>query len=189
MCNLNDYVADKAPGLYFLLLVLVVPAHAAEGDVSKWHDTSLPIDVQARYISIDQKKQVMIYKGNVRVQQGDLKIHADRAIVHLDRQRQPVRIDATGNPVTVNKVIKDKDAALRAKEVTYRTSSSTLSLKGTAEFQWGEDTIKGEQMEYLLEENRVRLEKQAAPIRAWLHSLPEAKKENSDEGNDKGNKE
>ena len=115
----------------------------------------------------------MTYIGKVTISQGDLRITADHAVVFFDANRKPKRIEATGKPVIVNKLVKNKNAALRASKVIYRTGSNTLALKGAVEFEWGEDTIKGEHMEYMLNENRVRLEKQLTPIRAWLHSRPE----------------
>ncbi len=137
------------PSLLILLLLTCLPpaALALEGDVDK------PIEVEADSVEIDEENtkgnSKSIYKGNVVLIQGSIRLTADKVTV-LQYANKSDKIIAVGNPVNIiqkpgagKKPIKGRSA-----RIEYDVDSDMLYLIGNATLTQDKDTFKSDRIAY-----------------------------------------
>ncbi len=142
--------AIKKHGLQLLFLFLtpllaLLPSEAFALPKDKYQT----IHVAADHVSIDDKNQISVYKGNVEFQQGSIKITADIVELHAVNGRLN-RIIANGQPATFKQQIKQNMQTVRghARIVEYTLNDQLLSFTDEAHFQQGDNTFSGEKMIY-----------------------------------------
>lgn len=140
--------------LLLLILLLSILPNKARALPSDKHQT---IHVAADHVSIDEKNQISVYKGNVEFQQGSLKITADMVELHAINGRLN-RIIANGQPATFKQQIKQNMQTVhgRARIVEYTLSDQRLSFTDEAYFQQGDNTFSGEKMIYDTENETLK---------------------------------
>ena len=95
----------------------------------------------------------LIFSRNVDVVQGDIRLRADRLeAIYPEGGSQPDRLTATGH-VTV----RQKDRTARCQTATYVRADQTILCRGQAEVVQGCDRVRGREIEFDLEHDRVRV--------------------------------
>ena len=89
-------VAKGARWRNLLLAVVLCLGPGAAWALSS--DKDQPVLVEADSADIDDAKNMSVYSGNVEIQQGSLRILADKVTVYHE-ERKPQRIVAEGQPV------------------------------------------------------------------------------------------
>lgn len=85
-----------------LVLVAAALAGPAAAQFRRAQDTTLPIEIAADALEVQQEQQIAVFSGNVDAQQGEMKLRADRLWVHYhegsgDAAAQSIsKIDAEG---------------------------------------------------------------------------------------------
>jgi lipopolysaccharide export system protein LptA len=146
-------VARFSVGVIALLLSFVGPlAHALKSDADQ------PINIRARSIEANEKTGVSIYKGNVVLTQGSLRVEADRLEVTL-RNGQTDLIRAWGKPVRMHSRT-DAGEEIRAKaaRVEYHGPQRRIDLYGDAELKRDADVFNGAVVHYALDDQRFSAE-------------------------------
>ena len=141
-----------------LALASLSTAAAAQG---LRHDTSLPIEITADQLEVQQQEQLATFTGNVDAVQGDLVLSADRLRVYYygSDQQAPAgasssirRIEAEGNVF----VSSPEETAQGAAGV-YDVASNQLSLEGSVVLTQDENVIRGERLEIDLVSGQSRV--------------------------------
>ena len=108
------------------------------------HDTTLPIEIAADALEVQQDKQIAVFSGNVDAQQGGIKLRADRIWVHYqgdnpeDAAKAISRIDAEG------KVFFSLGAeTAKGDQGTYNVDNGVITLTGEVVLTQGDNVIKG----------------------------------------------
>lgn len=131
----------------FILALLSNTAWAIESD------RNAPIEIQADSAKISEAKQTAIYKGNVELVQGTLKIICDQLTV-FNSAEGVERVEAQGRPASYSqKMSLDKphlDAA--AGKIIYLPASARIRLEGNAKIKQGGNVFEGQLIEYDLEQ-------------------------------------
>jgi lipopolysaccharide export system protein LptA len=120
-------------------------------------DTSLPVEVNADRLSIDQSDGAAVFSGNVTVAQGEMRLSAGEVRVHYaagdDGDNRIERLEATGG-VTV---VSGEDAA-EAREALYTLGSGVIVLTGDVLLSQGRNTLSAQKMTVNLREGTGLLE-------------------------------
>jgi len=147
----------------FLALILSVclglvshPATAQTTNVAFGNtqaDTSLPVEVTADTLDVNQEDGTAVFSGNVLILQGVMKLSANRVLViYSDESRAIERLEATGDVILVN----GEDAA-EAQRADYTIDSGTIQMSGDVLLTQGTSTIASQEMTVDLKTGTARL--------------------------------
>jgi lipopolysaccharide export system protein LptA len=147
---LSAIVAALLPGL--ALAQAVVPF----GGLS--HDASLPVEITADRLDLDQASGSAVFSGQVKVGQGTLRLAADRVEVFYDEaSTQPTgkvqRMIATGNVTLAN-----GSEAAEADHAVYEVAAGTIAMDGNVLLTQGQNALSSEKLSIDLNKGTGQLE-------------------------------
>lgn len=112
-------------------------------------DKTQPIYIEANQVDMAEKSGISTYSGNVKLEQGSIKINADSITVYTqDKKLQ--RIIATGAPALFSQQ-PDKNSnevIASAQLVEYSSIHGKLILSGDAKMKQGANSFSGNKIEY-----------------------------------------
>ena len=129
---------------YFLAVMLGFAAPAAAQTIdSGQHDTSLPIEILANAMEVEQEAQRAVFLGAVDVEQGDLRLKADRLVVYYrdkeaEEENAVYRIEVEGN-VSLDAPNETAKGDLGV----YDVDAGTITLTGNVVLTSGQNVIRG----------------------------------------------
>lgn len=108
------------------------------------HDASLPVEITANSLELDQAAATAVFFGNVRVGQGDLRLAADRIEVFYSEaadggQGAVQRMEASGNVTFAN-----GDQAAESQTVSYDVVSGIVEMSGDVVLTQGRNALSSE---------------------------------------------
>ena len=133
------------------------------------NDREQPVSIAADNATFNEKTGVAIYRGNIDIQQGSLRITADELMVTTDSKGSVLTGIAKGKPAHFQqRPAADKGiATAEAEEVTYQAREGIITLKINAKLQQDGSSFKSNEISYNLElgeieakgdkQNRVQL--------------------------------
>ncbi len=139
-------------------LILSTGAHALSNDRDK------AIEIEADRASLDNKKGLTLYFGNVVIVQGSLTLKAEKVTLTYDEKRQiDVVIAETENagspPVYFEQVLDNKEKVhAEARLMEYHAKQDLLHLKKSASIWKNKDKITGEHIMYDAKEGKITAE-------------------------------
>lgn len=128
----------------FLAATVVLLAHTASAQFRQSQDTSLPIEIAADALEVQQDQQIAVFTGNVDAQQGNMKLRADKIWVHYHDQRggeetQSIsKIDAEGQVFFSS----GKETA-EGDQGTYDVDKGVIVLTGKVILTQGNNVLRG----------------------------------------------
>jgi lipopolysaccharide export system protein LptA len=135
----------RLPLLLCLMMALPAPllaqgAKVAFGGLKQ--DTSLPVEITADSLAIDQADGQATFTGNVLVGQGDMRLSAGEIRVEYAEDGSDIRtLHATGGVTIVNAT----DAA-EAREAVYTIATGAVVMTGDVLLTQGPNAISGEKL-------------------------------------------
>lgn len=113
-----------------------------------------PIDITSDTVEGDQKKNLVIFKGNVVAKQEEATLYANQLTLYYDPETRRIQqIVATGN-VRVTQ----GDRRATSQKATFYQNENKIILEGEVVIREGENVIRGEKVVYLIEEERSFVE-------------------------------
>jgi len=112
-------------------------------------DKDQPMLISADSVDIDDAEGVSVYRGNVDIQQGSMRLLADQVTVrHAERKAQ--RIEAAGGPVRFSQKLDNSAQEVNAKalRIVYDIDSDEIELMDQAEVRQGKDTFRSDRITY-----------------------------------------
>ena len=133
-----------------VLLGASIAAQALSEDADK------PMQISADEVVYEQKVDTVTYRGNVRINQGTLKIIAHQVTAELEDDRV-VRLTATGEPAYYSQQLKADQARMQAdaRTIVYHTQDELVDLKGNAHLTQEGNDFRGELIKYNIRAGRV----------------------------------
>ncbi|MEW6330449.1 MAG: lipopolysaccharide transport periplasmic protein LptA [Pseudomonadota bacterium] len=133
-------------GLTFALLLSVTLAAAAR---AAGPNDDEPIRINARSVEANDRTGVVVYRGNVVMEQGRLSILADRVEITA-RHGKTELVRATGNPAKLRQRAGGEDEEVRAEagRVDYRVASGKIDMSGHVSLQRGDDLFTADVLHY-----------------------------------------
>ena len=143
--------------LFTLVILLLGPKAFAQSATlslnSKNHDVSLPVEITANNLSMNQASNTAIFEGNARVGQGLLRLAADKIVVIYSQNAKKVdSLEANGNVLFTN----GEDIA-KSENAVYKIDSGLLKMSGNVYLIQGKNTISGNYLDMNILENIANL--------------------------------
>lgn len=112
-------------------------------------DRSLPINLEADQVILDDIKKISTFSGNVILSQGTMLMRADKVVVTLDKDGFSKGI-LYGNPASYRQKREGMDEYIEAsaERVEYDARAETLNFYGQAKIKRSLDFIEGEHISY-----------------------------------------
>jgi lipopolysaccharide export system protein LptA len=105
-------------------------------------DPSLPVEVTADTLDVNQESGSAEFKGNVLVGQGEMRLSAERVLVIYNQEQSGIqRMEATGDVVLVN----GPDAA-QAQRADYTIDTGIIVMTGNVLLTQGENALTSNKM-------------------------------------------
>jgi len=148
---------------FSLLLPLVGCCIAPQVALALNSEERLPIHIEADRAEINEAEGSPVYRGNVSVDQGTLRITADqiRILTAGNEIVQIVASAAEGSGRLAHyeqKPDPERDPVYAdAREIVYEVKEETVQLSGHARLQQTTDTFKGEVLKYHMRDGTVTL--------------------------------
>jgi lipopolysaccharide export system protein LptA len=135
----------SAPRQLLLWLMLALPMTAGAFDL----ESDQPIRVNADSARLDDMTGIATYTGDVRVQQGNTRLEADRVVLYRDDQGL-TRIEAEGEPARYRQPAKDGSGQTdaRARRITYSAPDSRLVFEEQAVIEQNGNRFSGNRIDY-----------------------------------------
>jgi lipopolysaccharide export system protein LptA len=132
------------------LLALAGPSFALP------EDSQQPINIHADSAELDQNKNIAVYHGSVKMQQGTMTVTGDKMTIELEDQ-QVVRIIAEGDRAHYQQQIKPDESMVLAdaKKITYFTAEERVELVGDAHLTQDNNEFTGQLIKYNTNEGKV----------------------------------
>jgi len=125
-------------------------------------DQDMPINIQADEAVIEEKTGQYTYKGAVTIDQGTMKITADKVRITTGENNEVIEIVAFAGEDTLahfeQQLDDDKDIVYAdARQITYHVQEEKLSLEGDASLRQSKNTFQGQSLEYDVTTGKVDL--------------------------------
>lgn len=161
--------------LFFSVLLAPLYTQAATGDRQK------PVNLRADRIEIDQKKAISLYRGNVLLTQGTLRMTAARAETR-NRGNKVETVSAEGKPVTFRFRPEGGSEYFQgqASRVHYRVAEQIVDFGGNVHLQRGRDAFRAAQARYDITSRQVTAEGKNEQ-RAYVALLPRTRLPGADD--------
>lgn len=119
-------------------------------------DRSQPITIKSDRAERDEKNGTTLYQGSVIMEQGSMRIEADRVIIH-NAEKKVSLIVATGLPARYQqKVSVDKQPVIaKGNTIEYKIEGQALTLLGNASIEQEGSRLSGQRINYDLEQSLV----------------------------------
>jgi len=128
------------------LLALTLMLAAATG-LALESDKDQPIELAADSVDIDESKGMSIYRGDVDLRQGTMRVLADVVTVH-QKKRKPTKVVAEGRPVKFRQQSDTGPVKGEARRVEYEVDSENLVMIGNAVLIQGGDSMRSDRIVY-----------------------------------------
>ena len=147
---------------YLAILAVMLPGLAlAQAQVpfgGLEHDSSLPVEITADRLDLDQSAGSAVFAGQVNVGQGTLRLAADRVEVFYDESStsptgKVQRMIATGNVTLANGA-----EAAEADHAVYEVAAGTIAMDGNVLLTQGQNALSSERLDIDLNNGTGRLE-------------------------------
>ncbi|MBB3191643.1 lipopolysaccharide transport periplasmic protein LptA [Halomonas cerina] len=144
----------------FLLALAVLPAWALEGDASA------PIEVVADRLDLDDRAGTAVYRGDVEIRQGSMRLTGERVEIQRNAAGQLTRATATGERAYLEQKPAPDEPLVRGwgRTVIYHVAERRIELIDRAELHQGGDTFDGGYLEYFLDRRVVQARAEAEGV-------------------------
>jgi lipopolysaccharide export system protein LptA len=145
----------SSPLQFCLLLALFLlppaAAQALEGD------TEQAIYIVADEVVRDEKSGLTVYRGNVRMNQGSMRIEADQITSHKIKIEGD-KIVAEGNPAHMSQQQEPDSPMMHAwgGVIEYYRTEERILLREDAQLEQDGSTVRGDRIDYLINEQVVK---------------------------------
>jgi lipopolysaccharide export system protein LptA len=150
------------------LLALLAAALLAPPAGALTSDREQPILIEADSAEADDVKRTTVYKGEVVIDQGTLRITGDHVTIHYDERGDFTKLIALGNPARFRQLPdgqKNEESNFqraRASRMEYYKESDTIVLLGNAVYGQGGDRVAADRIEYDSRNSRMKARTVAA---------------------------
>ncbi len=146
-----------APIKWLWCAVLLVVLWPAEGDALAI-DKEQPLIIEAGQATLDNQQRVAIYKTEVVITQGSLRLKGDRATVHYSVDNGIERLILEGSPAAFRQLAEDQSRyySAHADRMEYTVDSQTIVLLGNANYTDSEYTVSADRISYNIDDGHIK---------------------------------
>ena len=160
MMALLTRVRDWRVALARTLAVLAAAAFACAPAFALSTDRDQPLNIEADSAEADNARRVTIYKGDVVITQGTLRIRGDTVTAYYDEAFDLTRLISVGRPASFRQ-LPDGETDYRtakARRMEYYAGEDLIILLGDARYGKGADRVSADRIIYDSLNARVKAE-------------------------------
>lgn len=119
-------------------------------------DAEQPIHIRADSAELDENKNLVVYHGSVRMDQGTMRVTADKMTIEL-KDQLVVRITAEGDRAHYQQQLKPDESMVYAdaKTIVYFTQDERVQLTGNAYLTQNKNEFSGDSIKYDIRAGKV----------------------------------
>jgi lipopolysaccharide export system protein LptA len=146
-----------------LLASLTVMVLASSGVQARSSDREQPIVIEASAAEADNRAHVTVYRGDVVITQGTLRITGDTVWIHYDDANTITKAISVGKPAKFRQLPDNKKDYMtaHADRMEYHADQDLILLLGNARYGEGKDKITAQRIVYDSRRGRVKAGAQA----------------------------
>ncbi len=152
--------------IFHLAISCVSPALSQASDAAPADpylaQRALPIAIEADSAEQDEQSGLTVYRGNVTMMQGSLRIEANEiqfqsAQSDGNGKRKLNRVAASGDPaVFSHRETIEEEVVAQALEIDYLPADGKVVMQGDASLVQQASSVRGDRIEYFISEKKVR---------------------------------
>jgi lipopolysaccharide export system protein LptA len=148
-----------------IIAAVVVPSGAA---LALSTDSGQPIDIEADRAEADNARRVTIYRGDVIITQGTLKLTGETVTIYYNEENQLTKLVSVGKPARFRQLpdgqpdIPKNYQNAHAKRMEYYARKDLIVLLGNAVYDQGGDRVAAERIVYDSKNSRMQAESRTA---------------------------
>jgi len=138
-------------------LAVVAVLASMSGNVNALpEDAEQPIHIRADSAELDENKNLVVYHGSVRMDQGTMRVTADTMTIEL-KDQLVVRITAEGDRAHYQQQLKPDESMVYAdaKTIVYFTQDERVQLTGNAYLTQNKNEFTGDLIKYDIRQGKV----------------------------------
>lgn len=141
-----------------VLVIAVILGIASGGAQARSTDREQPIVIEAGAAEVDNRAQITVYRGNVVITQGTLRITGDTVWIHYDDTNSITKAISVGKPAKFRQRPDDKEDYMTADadRMEYHADQDLILLLGNARYGEGNDKITAQRIVYDSRRGRVK---------------------------------
>ena len=125
----------------------------AKGGQEEIWDRDAPVDIRSDKLNVDFDAHQIVFKGNVKVRQADFSLTAREVIASFGENADDIeRIVAKGKVD-----IKKADKQAWGEKASYDRKQAVIILTGNPFLRQGKNILKGEEIQVLLDQDRMEV--------------------------------
>lgn len=124
-------------------------------------DTNQPLEITADSLEVQQAKQLAIFEGNVQVEQGEIRMRANKLVVHYSDSKS----STSGAPANIRQIDATGKVFLSSPRETaqgdwgvYDVTNKHIDLQGNVVLTQGKNVLRGDKMTLNLVTGKSRVE-------------------------------
>jgi lipopolysaccharide export system protein LptA len=120
---------------------------------SEGWDRNAPVDIHSEEMSVDFEKNKIVFKGDVKVLQSDFSLTAGEVTAVFGESADDIKKIIASDDVKIQKAEK----MAWSEQAVYDRKGATILLTGTPVLKQGRNFIKGEEIQFSLDEDRMEV--------------------------------
>jgi lipopolysaccharide export system protein LptA len=134
-----------------LVLLLPTPALALP------EDKNSPIRIEADEAVRDEKTGLTVYRGNVRIRQGSLKILADQVtLYHINTQADKIVAEGAPAHIQQQRTLESETMHAEGNIIEYYKEEERVHIREDAKLEQGGSTVSSDSIEYFINQELVK---------------------------------
>lgn len=118
-------------------------------------NTAEAIQIKADHAELDEKAGLTTYSGDVELDQGDLRIRADKVVIKT-RNNAVTEVIATGKPASYRDTENGKPLFAQGSTIHYQLAKDFIQLIENASLEQDGSVIRSERIDYDLKTRKVK---------------------------------
>ena len=112
-----------------------------------------PVDIHSEEMTVDFEKNKIVFKGDVRVLQSDFSLTAGEVTAIFGESADDIKKIIAADDVKIRKA----DKMAWGEQAVYDREGATILLSGAPVLKQGRNFIKGEEIQFSLDEDRMEV--------------------------------
>ncbi|GAA3897644.1 lipopolysaccharide ABC transporter substrate-binding protein LptA [Halomonas cibimaris] len=128
------------------------------GAVSAQTPPAAPVKVEADRLDLDQRAGTAVYRGNVKIRQGEMRLHGARIEIQRNDAGELSRATSFGERAYLRHRPNPNKAPIEghARRIVYHVAERRVELIDQAELDQGGDHFEGGRLEYFIDQEVVQ---------------------------------
>ncbi|MBC6413531.1 MAG: lipopolysaccharide transport periplasmic protein LptA [Chromatiales bacterium] len=131
------------------------------------------LELEADSVSYNNRTGVAIYRGNVKISQGDITLEGDMVEVHTVDDKVS-KLIATANPSRLTRRDQQQTIAAEAQRIEYKVQQGIVDFLGQVKIKEESKLLTGDYAIYDIEKKTVNMQKKKNRVRLIIQPETEA---------------